>query len=114
MMAVQPREAAVDIIKTLGRSIRFGQTINRNNIATQATMMVGLVGFALCLADSPANAQRTYYNFRSALSQGNQNWCINIPRSQFEPGVVVSIASCNGAPAQTFNYETRINLTAGG
>ena len=105
----------MDIIETLGRSIRFGQTINRNtHIATRAAMMAGLVGFALCLADSPAQAQRTYYNFRSALSQGNQNWCINIPRSQFEPGVVVAIASCNGTPAQTFNYETRINLTAGG
>jgi hypothetical protein len=105
-----------DKISILGRSICFGPIASNNySPATQATVMVGLAGFVLCLVGGMARAQpATYYNFRSVLSSGNQNWCINIPRTQFEPGVVVAIASCNGSPAQTFNYETRINLTAGG
>ncbi|HLQ94218.1 MAG TPA: ricin-type beta-trefoil lectin domain protein [Xanthobacteraceae bacterium] len=105
--------------------------IRRTNEKTRNTrtrhspiVAIAAATLALCLAGGAAEAQRNrqqgqqqqpqFFSFRSALSTGTLNWCMDVPGGQFQAGTTVAIASCNGSPQQSFNYETRINLTAAG
>ena len=71
-----------------------------------ATFVFGLVSFS-ARADS-------FYTFKSVLSSGTANWCIDIPGAEYQPGKRLAIWDCTGKPNQRFGYENGSNLTAGG
>lgn len=73
-----------------------------------------IAAFVLCLVSGWAKAQQNLYSFKSMLSSGGYNWCIDIPASQYAPGTAVAVANCRRAPNQMFSYESGVNLTAGG
>ena len=61
-----------------------------------------------------ARASEDFYTFKSVLSSGNANWCIDVPGGQYQSGTHLTVSSCNGKPAQTFGFESGGTLTAGG
>ena len=103
-----------DTFKAIGRSV-FGAAASKSRAAgIRHWPHVAIVAFALGLVSGSAYAQSPYYNFRSMLSAGGANWCIDVPGSEYKPGSLLAISSCTGAPNQTFLYESGNNLTAGG
>ena len=55
-----------------------------------------------------------YHTFKSVLSTGNANWCIDIPGGNYQAGAQLRIASCTGAANQTFSSDEQADLLAGG
>jgi hypothetical protein len=75
------------------------------------------VALALALLGGSAQAQQQqeqFLVFKSLLSAGSANWCMDDAAGIYQPGVQIAVSSCSGAPSQTFGYENGANLTLGG
>src|SRR3954470_1848168 len=68
----------------------------------------------LVLLNASARAEDAFYTFKSLLSSGNNNWCMDIPGAEYQAGKKLHLWNCAGSPNQTFSYESTNNLTAGG
>ena len=104
----------LDALKAIDRKSVFGHAARKSRAGVRLWPGVVIATFVLCLVSVSAHAQEQFYNFRSMLSAGGANWCIDVPASQYQPGTRLAISNCTGAPNQTFQYESGINLVAGG
>jgi len=106
----------LDIFKAITKISRlvFVHAVRKSCAGARLRPWVLIATFVFCLVSVSARAQDQFYNFRSMLSAGGANWCIDVPASQYQPGTRLAISNCTGAPNQTFQYESGINLVAGG
>src|ERR1043166_5460281 len=99
-----------DVFTAVGRARRVA--------IHQAGIWIAIAAAALVLANGSARAQAQeapqYFTFKSVLSTGSANWCIDIPGAQYRPGLQLVVADCTGAPNQTWGAEGGGALTAGG
>ena len=58
------------------------------------------VAFALALMSGSAHAQQQpqFLVFKSLLSAGSANWCMDDAAGIYQPGVQIAVSSCSGAP----------------
>src|SRR5271168_240217 len=101
------------VFKTIGRSI-FPRGRSGNPGSIRLWPAVAIATFLLGLAGVSAQNQNQeqFYTFESVLSTANANWCIDIPGGQYHSGSQLAIASCTGAPNQTFGAAGDGTLTA--
>jgi hypothetical protein len=85
-------------------------------IGARIRLRAGVVAltFMLALMSAPAHAQQQFYVFKSLLSAGSANWCMDNPGGVYQPGAQITVSGCTAAPSQTLGYENGTNLTLGG
>ena len=81
---------------------------------TKLAMLSALAASFIGLASFTARADDAFYTFKSVLSSGGANWCIDVPGAEYQPGKRLAISDCPGKASQTFGYENGSNLTSGG
>ncbi len=66
------------------------------------------------LGSISAHAADEFYTFKSVLSSGTANWCIDVPGADYQPAKHLAISGCGGKPNQTFGFEGGGTLTVSG
>src|SRR5579859_2199972 len=99
--------------KTVYPSV-FGWAARKENRAICFWLQAVIAAVLFFVANASAHAQQQYFTFKSMLSTGGVNWCIDIAQSKYEPGAPVAIASCTGGPNQTFGYDSATGTVAAG
>jgi hypothetical protein len=97
------------------RSVFIRRSIGRETGVLRLAAVA--VAFALALMSGSAQAQQQqqqFLVFKSLLSAGSANWCMDDAAGTYQPGVQIAVSGCSGAPSQTFGYENGANLTLGG
>ena len=84
------------------------------NSISKASLIGLLLGCIFGLMTLSANAADEFYTFKSVLSSGGANWCIEVPGSEYQAGKHVVISACSGKPNQVFGFERGGTLTIGG
>jgi len=98
---------------TICRSLFTRRSIRRESGVLRLAGVA--VAFALALTGSAhAQPQQQFLTFKSLLSAGSANWCMDDAAGIYQPGVQIAVSSCSGAPSQTFGNENGANLTLGG
>ena len=100
---------------TICRSVFTRRAIGRETGVLRLAAVA--VAFALALLSGSAQAQQQqeqFLVFKSLLSAGSANWCMDDAAGIYQPNVQIAVSSCSGAPSQTFGYENGANLTLGG
>src|SRR5580704_3361681 len=99
--------------RAIGRSVFVGR-MSGNEPSIRLWPRIAVAALVLTLANVSAHAQQQFVTFESVLSTPTAAWCIDIPQGQYVAGNQLAIASCTGAPEQTFGSNNNGNLTAGG
>jgi hypothetical protein len=100
---------------TICRSVSTRRSIGRETGVLRLAAVA--VAFALALMSGSAQAQQQqqqFLVFKSLLSAGSANWCMDDAAGIYQPSVQIAVSGCSGAPSQTFGYENGANLTLGG
>src|SRR5437016_3276138 len=105
----------LEAFKTIGRSIfARGKTNNHACIRLWPGVAIATFVFALASVSAHAEDRQQFYVFKSVLSSGDANWCIDIPGGRYQAGTQLQTANCTGTPNQTFGDAHDGYLTAGG
>jgi hypothetical protein len=99
--------------RAISRSIFTGR-MSESKASIRLWPRIAIATFVLVLANIFAHAQQQFVTFESVLSTPTVAWCIDIPQGQYVAGNQLAMASCTGAPEQTFGSNNNGNLIAAG
>jgi hypothetical protein len=93
---------------------RSFQILTRHPMRNGIWRLLAIVTLVLGLTGVSARADDGFYTFTSALSTPSNNFCIDVPGSDYRPDKGVWLFACARTPNQTFQLANGSNLTAGG